>query len=79
MIDNNTPKREAPEVFEAPNADTNPEHQVHLFRWRVELYSAAQLFKGKDLEDLIQLIDEVALVAKSERQTALAQHETKEI
>lgn len=63
---------DAPEVIEGPNAPkSNPEHQMVLFRFRVELYSAAQLFKGRDLEDLITLIDEVRLVAESERQTAL--------
>ncbi len=63
---------DSPEVIEDPNAPaSNPEHQMVLFRFRIELYSAAQLFKGRDLDDLITLIDEVKLVAESERQTPL--------
>ncbi len=45
-----------------PMSKSNPLHAAALIRLRVELFGAAQLLKGDDLDDLRTLIADVALI-----------------
>lgn len=40
----------------------NPKHEAVVYRLRVELYTAAQVMKGEDLDAFKELIREIAMV-----------------
>ena len=55
---------------------SNPLHAAALIRLRVELFGAAQLLKGDDLDDLRALIADVALILDLRPRTAPSEKAT---